>query len=75
MSVSWEAQLEHLIAIAELPMVTLQVLPLSAGAHHVMDGTLTLLWQEGYSGLVPVRDSKVPAGPAWAAFVEFAAGA
>ncbi|KAB2591358.1 DUF397 domain-containing protein [Streptomyces arboris] len=37
---------------------------------------------DGYSDLVPVRDSKVPAGPAlviaapaWTAFVEFAAGA
>lgn len=37
---------------------------------------------DGYHGLVPVRDSKTPAGPAlviaapaWAAFVEFAAGA
>ncbi|WP_334664009.1 helix-turn-helix transcriptional regulator [Streptomyces cyaneofuscatus] len=47
----WEAQLEHLIAIAELPMVTLQVLPLSAGAHHMMDGALTLLWQEDGSAV------------------------
>ncbi|MEV7253170.1 DUF397 domain-containing protein [Streptomyces cyaneofuscatus] len=37
---------------------------------------------DGYPGLVPVRDSKTPTGPAllitapaWAAFVEFAAGA
>ncbi|MFJ7329354.1 DUF397 domain-containing protein [Streptomyces cyaneofuscatus] len=36
----------------------------------------------GYPGVVPVRDSKAPTGPAllitapgWAAFVEFAAGA
>ncbi|WEH33982.1 helix-turn-helix transcriptional regulator [Streptomyces sp. AM 4-1-1] len=45
-SEAWEAQLEHLIEMAELPMVTLQVLPLSAGAHHLMDGSMTLLWQE-----------------------------
>ncbi|MGW1206320.1 DUF397 domain-containing protein [Streptomyces cyaneofuscatus] len=37
---------------------------------------------DGYSDLVPVRDSKTPtdpalliAAPAWATFVEFAAGA
>ncbi|MFF8440722.1 DUF397 domain-containing protein [Streptomyces californicus] len=37
---------------------------------------------DGYPGIVPVRDSKTPtapaliiAAPAWAAFVEFAAGA
>ncbi|MET8343661.1 helix-turn-helix domain-containing protein [Streptomyces microflavus] len=47
----WEAQLERLIAIAQLPMVTLQVLPLSAGAHHLMDGSLTLMWQEDGSAV------------------------
>ncbi|MFJ8402648.1 helix-turn-helix domain-containing protein [Streptomyces microflavus] len=47
----WEAQLEHLIAIAQLPMVTLQVLPLTAGAHHLMDGSLTLMWQEDGSAV------------------------
>ncbi|MFJ9108768.1 DUF5753 domain-containing protein [Streptomyces sp. NPDC102283] len=48
---AWEAQLEHLIEIAELPMVTLQVLPFSAGAHHLMNGSLTLLWQEDGSAV------------------------
>ncbi|WP_432022808.1 helix-turn-helix domain-containing protein [Streptomyces parvus] len=47
----WEAQLEHLIEIAELPMVTLQVLPFSAGAHHLMDGSLMLMWQEDGSAV------------------------
>ncbi|WP_327297039.1 MULTISPECIES: helix-turn-helix transcriptional regulator [unclassified Streptomyces] len=42
----WEEQLEHLIGVAELPKVSLQILPLSAGAHHFMQGSLTLLWQE-----------------------------
>lgn len=46
----WEAQLEHLLDVAELPLVTIQVLPLVAGAHHLMDGALTLLWQEDGSG-------------------------
>ena len=36
-------QLEHLAAVSELPNVTLQVLPFSAGAHAGMDGTFTML--------------------------------
>lgn len=47
----WEAQLEHLIEVAELPLVTLQILPFSAGAHHLMHGSLTLLWQEDGSAV------------------------
>ncbi|MFE2974279.1 helix-turn-helix domain-containing protein [Streptomyces sp. NPDC059258] len=47
----WEAQLEHLIEIAELPMVTLQVLPFAAGAHHLMNGSLTLMWQDDGSAV------------------------
>ncbi|MEI5033765.1 DUF5753 domain-containing protein [Streptomyces sp. S1A(2023)] len=47
----WEAQLEHLIGIAELPTVTLQVLPFAAGAHHLMNGSLTLMWQEDGSAV------------------------
>ncbi|MGA5468919.1 helix-turn-helix domain-containing protein [Streptomyces arboris] len=54
----WEAQLQHLIEIAELPMVTLQVLPLSAGAHHLMDGSLTLMWQEDGSAVAYMEGSQ-----------------
>ncbi|MEV8228797.1 helix-turn-helix transcriptional regulator [Streptomyces sp. NPDC079167] len=42
----WDEQLTHLIDAAELPSVVLQVLPFSVGSHHLMDGSLTLLWQE-----------------------------
>ncbi|WP_329038297.1 helix-turn-helix domain-containing protein [Streptomyces sp. NBC_00178] len=42
----WQDQLTHLIDTADLASVVLQVLPFSAGAHHLMDGSLTLLWQE-----------------------------
>ncbi|MFE6935981.1 helix-turn-helix domain-containing protein [Streptomyces sp. NPDC006978] len=42
----WQEQLTHLVDMAELPSIVLQVLPFSAGAHHLMDGSLTLLWQE-----------------------------
>ncbi|HBF79549.1 MAG TPA: DUF397 domain-containing protein [Streptomyces sp.] len=42
----WHEQLTHLIEMAELPSIVLQVLPFSVGAHHLMDGSLTLLWQE-----------------------------
>ena len=36
-------QLERLVAAAELPNVTLQVLPFEVGAHAGMDGTFTIL--------------------------------
>jgi hypothetical protein len=36
-------QLEHMLAMAELPHVTVQVLPLEAGAHPGMDGSFVLL--------------------------------
>lgn len=36
-------QLEHLVEAAELPNVTLQVLPFEAGAHAGMDGTFAIL--------------------------------
>ena len=36
-------QLVHLATVAELPNVTLQVLPFAAGAHAGMDGTFTIL--------------------------------
>ncbi|MBQ1089242.1 helix-turn-helix transcriptional regulator [Streptomyces sp. B93] len=41
----WRDQLLHLVAAAKWPNVALQVLPFSAGAHHHMTGSLTLLWQ------------------------------
>lgn len=37
------AQLEHLVEAADLPNVTLQILPFEAGAHAGMDGTFTIL--------------------------------
>jgi transcriptional regulator with XRE-family HTH domain len=39
-------QLEHLVMSAELPNVTLQVLPFVAGAHAGMDGTFSILRYE-----------------------------
>lgn len=38
-----KAQLSHMMAMAELPNVTLQVVPFSAGPHIGMDGSFTLL--------------------------------
>ncbi|AWL39031.1 MULTISPECIES: helix-turn-helix transcriptional regulator [unclassified Streptomyces] len=43
---AWREQLTHLLDTAELPSIVLQVLPFAEGAHHLMDGSLTLLWQE-----------------------------
>jgi hypothetical protein len=37
------AQMQRLIEVAELPNVTLQVLPFSAGAHAAMAGAFTIL--------------------------------
>ncbi|MFH0521691.1 helix-turn-helix domain-containing protein [Streptomyces sp. M41] len=42
---TWHDQLLRLETAAMLPNVALQVLPFSAGAHHHMNGSLTLLWQ------------------------------
>jgi transcriptional regulator with XRE-family HTH domain len=38
-----KAQLRHLIDMCELPNVTLQILPFSAGAHRAMGGPFTIL--------------------------------
>ncbi|MFJ8924772.1 helix-turn-helix domain-containing protein [Streptomyces sp. NPDC102415] len=47
----WKEQLTHLIDTAQLPSIVLQVLPFSVGHHHLMDGSLTLLWQEDGSSV------------------------
>ncbi|WP_327710569.1 helix-turn-helix domain-containing protein [Streptomyces sp. NBC_00464] len=46
---AWDEQLTHLIDMGETASVVLQVLPFAAGAHHLMDGSLTLLWQDDTS--------------------------
>ena len=38
-----QAQLRHLMEVAELPNVTLQVLAFDAGAHPAMDGSFTVV--------------------------------
>ncbi|KOV80524.1 DNA-binding protein [Streptomyces sp. NRRL WC-3618] len=43
---TWSEQLHHLEAVAQWSNVTLQVLPFSAGVHHHMNGSLTVLWQK-----------------------------
>nr|WP_202426468.1 helix-turn-helix transcriptional regulator [Streptomyces sp. HUCO-GS316] len=48
---TWHDQLLHLEAAAMWPNVALQVLPFSAGAHHHMTGSLTLLWQRDGSAV------------------------
>lgn len=57
---AWREQLEALLAAAELPNITLQVVPLSANLHGLVGTSLTLLWltdgttvaytESGYSG-------------------------
>lgn len=41
---AWRRQLEHLLKMEELPNVTLQVLPFSAGPQHLLGGSVTILW-------------------------------
>jgi transcriptional regulator with XRE-family HTH domain len=48
---TWHDQLLHLEAAAMWPNMALQVLPFSAGAHHHMNGSLTLLWQRDGSAV------------------------
>ncbi|GAB2994239.1 helix-turn-helix transcriptional regulator [Streptomyces pseudoechinosporeus] len=48
---TWHDQLLHLEAAAMWPNVAFQVLPFSAGAHHHMTGSLTLLWQRDGSAV------------------------
>ncbi|SDM63741.1 Helix-turn-helix domain-containing protein [Streptomyces sp. cf386] len=48
---TWHDQLLHVEAASLWPNVTLQVLPFSAGAHHHMNGSLTLLWQRDGSAV------------------------
>ncbi|SES21107.1 Helix-turn-helix domain-containing protein [Streptomyces sp. yr375] len=42
----WEEQLRHIEDVATWPNVTFQVVPFSAGTHHLMQGTLSMLWQQ-----------------------------
>ncbi|MEV0743936.1 MULTISPECIES: helix-turn-helix domain-containing protein [unclassified Streptomyces] len=48
---AWDEQLTHLLDMGETASVVLQVLPFAAGAHHLMDGSLTLLWQDDASAV------------------------
>ncbi len=49
---TWQGQLLHIEAVAQWPNVVVQVLPFSAGVHHLMGkGSLTLLWQKDGSAV------------------------
>jgi transcriptional regulator with XRE-family HTH domain len=63
-----DLQLEHVVAVAELPNVTIQVLPFSAGVHPAMDGSYSILgfpgphdpdvvYQENQSGSVYLEEA------------------
>lgn len=53
---AWQEQLSHLTSCVDLDLVVLQVLPLAAGLHGLLDGSLTLLWQS-HGGAVAWRES------------------
>lgn len=48
---TWDDQLLRIEAVAMWPDVVLQVLPFATGVHHLMDGSLTLLWQKDGSAV------------------------
>ncbi|MFJ9963011.1 helix-turn-helix domain-containing protein [Streptomyces avermitilis] len=48
---TWHGQLRHLEDVATWRNVRFQVLPFSAGVHHHMTGSLTLLWQKDGSAV------------------------
>ncbi|MEU5345047.1 DUF5753 domain-containing protein [Streptomyces sp. NPDC020766] len=48
---TWQEQLLRIEAVAKWPNVVLQVLPFAAGTHHLIDGSLTLLWQQDGSAV------------------------
>lgn len=48
---AWDEQLAHLLDMSEVTSMALQVLPFAVGAHHLMDGSLTLLWQDDTSAV------------------------
>ncbi|WP_371629548.1 helix-turn-helix domain-containing protein [Streptomyces sp. NBC_00341] len=50
-SKAWDEQLAHLVDMSEVASVAIQVLPFAVGAHHLMDGSLTLLWQDDASAV------------------------
>jgi hypothetical protein len=52
----WRDQLSHLTSCVDLELLVLQVLPLSAGLHGLLDGSLTLLWQ-AHGGALAWRES------------------
>ncbi|WP_223290961.1 helix-turn-helix domain-containing protein [Streptomyces avicenniae] len=41
---AWNRQLQRLLDDAQLPNVTIQVLPLTAGLHDLLGGSLTIMW-------------------------------
>lgn len=41
---TWTRQLEHLLEMAELPNITIQVLPFATGLQYLLGGSLTILW-------------------------------
>lgn len=49
---AWRVQLSHLVEAAGTPPVVFQVLPQSTGVHHLMGGSLSVLWQSDGSSVV-----------------------
>jgi transcriptional regulator with XRE-family HTH domain len=55
---AWKRQLERLLDDAQLPNVTLQVLPFEAGVHDLLGGSLTILWLPDGSSAAYLESAK-----------------
>lgn len=54
----WQGQLLHLVEMAQLPHVSVEVLPFSVGLHDLLDGALTLLRRPDGSATAWLESSK-----------------
>lgn len=54
----WSGQLERLANSADSPCVVVQILPLSAGVHDLMGGSLSLLWAPDGGAVAYLEGSK-----------------
>ncbi|MFE3247920.1 helix-turn-helix domain-containing protein [Streptomyces sp. NPDC059209] len=54
----WATQLEHLVAVSQLPNVTIQVLPFAAGLHGLVGTSLTILWLPDGSAVAYTEDAR-----------------
>ncbi|GAA2622494.1 helix-turn-helix transcriptional regulator [Streptomyces axinellae] len=55
---AWVAQLDHLLALAQQPNITLQMTPIAAGVHDFVGANVFLMWHPGGDHTAYVESSK-----------------